>query len=863
MRFSIKSVTFLAGVLTAGSLAVSLLPVYSSAQTSSTTIILTSGSSWTVPSDWNSADNSIEVIGGGAAGGSGYPNSFGGGGGAYAKVTNISLTPGAAVGYHVGAGGSSEGNGGDTYFCTGATGCSSIGGAAVVVGAKGGVAGKPGTILDTEPISAGAGTPGVGGAASASIGSVKYSGGSGATANGECGSGGGGAAGPNGNGANGGTCVAGTSGPGGGGANGGSTGKANSSATPGAGGNGYNGTGGGVAGSGTGSNGGGGGGALRVSFGQTPLPGGTGGQDSIWQQTAGGALAGPGGGGGGSASGGTGGAGGGYGAGGGGSHGTESASGTQGVIVITYRNSVSAPPAAGPSCSITFDQNPATASAGTTIHWTSTGDNDWMYINNIGYVLGSGSAHVQPSQTTSYSGEVGHTETTQTSGTSSDSPTSQIYATPGTYTFTVPSYETLTVEVWGGGGGGTGAPYDAAAGHSGGASSWDGTLAAAGGAGGPANYTPGGAGGSGSGGTTNLTGGKGEAGVNFSYGGAGGAGANGGAGGARTNRGSSPGIVNGHPGTAPGGGGSGAVYSTARVSHSGAGAGGGGYASRAYTAGAYASGSTITVVVGAGGAGGYYNASAGGNGAPGQVKITWTADGSGSSGSSLPTSTEITDATCPATLTIDNTAQCPAGQHLSGNACLCDGTDLIPVNGQCVVCAAGETWNGTQCVAACPVGYTLQGGVCTYIGCPAGYTLQGTVCVSGPQCPAFYCVGDDLYQNDAQCNSSFLQHCTYGCLNGACLPPPRGTGDLRAVPTLVRSGETSRVSWTTTNMRSNSCTVTSSLAPSTVLSRALTGSFVSAPITQRTTYTLNCTDLAGDSFTDSAIINLLPFFQEI
>jgi hypothetical protein len=33
-----------------------------------TTIYLTSGSTWTVPSDWNSANNTIEVIGGGGRG---------------------------------------------------------------------------------------------------------------------------------------------------------------------------------------------------------------------------------------------------------------------------------------------------------------------------------------------------------------------------------------------------------------------------------------------------------------------------------------------------------------------------------------------------------------------------------------------------------------------------------------------------------------------------------------------------------------------------------------------------------------------------------------------------------------------------
>jgi hypothetical protein len=53
---------------------------------------LTSGTTWTVPSDWNTASNTIEVIGGGGGGQTGGTVSVGGGGGAYAESTNVSLT---------------------------------------------------------------------------------------------------------------------------------------------------------------------------------------------------------------------------------------------------------------------------------------------------------------------------------------------------------------------------------------------------------------------------------------------------------------------------------------------------------------------------------------------------------------------------------------------------------------------------------------------------------------------------------------------------------------------------------------------------------------------------------------------------
>jgi hypothetical protein len=142
-------------------------------------IYLTSGSSWTVPSNWNNANNSIEVIG--AGGGGGGNGRRGGGGGAYSKSTNVALTAGASVAINVGAAGTGTGaNGGDTYFngtnCAGSSAC-----------AKGGQGGAD---------HAG----GQGGAVSGGVGSIKYGGGSaGDNVDGLAdGSGGGGAAGPHG-----------------------------------------------------------------------------------------------------------------------------------------------------------------------------------------------------------------------------------------------------------------------------------------------------------------------------------------------------------------------------------------------------------------------------------------------------------------------------------------------------------------------------------------------------------------------------------------------------------------------------------------------------------------------------------------
>lgn len=242
-----------------------------------TTSYLTSGTSYTVPSDWNSTNNTIEVIGGGGGGGNGKGG--GGGGGAYSKVFNASLTPGASVTYAVGSGGATDTDGGDTYFCNSTSNCASIAGTAVVVGAKAGVKGLP---------TGSGGTGGAGGSSSSGVGSIKRSGGTGAD-----------------------TCCTGAGGGGGGAAGANGAGNNGSSQTGGSGDAGF----GGSAGSG----------------GSPPTAGGAG---TEWDATHG---SGGGGGGSNSGSGQVGGAGGAYGGGGGGGPAsTNGGAGAQGIIVIKY-----------------------------------------------------------------------------------------------------------------------------------------------------------------------------------------------------------------------------------------------------------------------------------------------------------------------------------------------------------------------------------------------------------------------------------------------------------------------------------------------------------------------------------------------
>lgn len=85
-------------------------------------LLLTSGTTWIVPSDWTSYGSQIICIAGGASGAKrmGTVAGFGGGGGAVAVLNNFVLTPGQTVYTSIGAGGAANltyGNlGGDTWL---------------------------------------------------------------------------------------------------------------------------------------------------------------------------------------------------------------------------------------------------------------------------------------------------------------------------------------------------------------------------------------------------------------------------------------------------------------------------------------------------------------------------------------------------------------------------------------------------------------------------------------------------------------------------------------------------------------------------------------------------------------------------
>src|SRR5205085_2130767 len=100
-----KSITTLSilSLASAGILFLSPAPAYAA----QTIIAITSGTTWTVPSDWDAtAADTIECIGPGGKGVTATANGAsggGGGGGAYAKISNLRLFAGQVVSIQIGA----------------------------------------------------------------------------------------------------------------------------------------------------------------------------------------------------------------------------------------------------------------------------------------------------------------------------------------------------------------------------------------------------------------------------------------------------------------------------------------------------------------------------------------------------------------------------------------------------------------------------------------------------------------------------------------------------------------------------------------------------------------------------------------
>jgi hypothetical protein len=96
---------------------------------------------------------------------------------------------------------------------------------------------------------------------------------------------------------------------------------------------------------------------------------------------------------------------------------------------------------------------------------------------------------------------------------------------------------------------------------------------------------------------------------------------------------------------------------------------------------------------------------------------------------------------------------------------------------------------------------------------------------------------------------------------GGTFLPPSADLDIRAIPSLVRQGNTTQVNWSATNVQS--CTVLGENGDQWSGTESPIGGETSSPITGQTTYTLTCIDTEGNTLQQQATVNVIPGFEEV
>lgn len=186
---------------------------------------------------------------------------------------------------------------------------------------------------------------------------------------------------------------------------------------------------------------------------------------------------------------------------------------------------------------------------------------------------------------------------------------------------------------------------------------------------------------------------------------------------------------------------------------------------------------------------------------------------------------------------------------------------------------AGHIPQGGQCIATsdvCPNIAGDQGAL------PSGYVFDGSDCVPEPnQCQQhYYCSGASLrfvgLNSNNQCTDSLIQVCDYGCNGNECNPVPTPTLDISVNHPVINPRQSVEVTWEATNVTScsvaeNNADITDSWsgAAAGCSNNSCNSTKTSAAIAQQTTYTLTCTDLEGDTLTDSVQVSMNPFYDEI
>ena len=125
----------------------------------------------------------------------------------------------------------------------------------------------------------------------------------------------------------------------------------------------------------------------------------------------------------------------------------------------------------------------------------------------------------------------------------------------------------------------------------------------------------------------------------------------------------------------------------------------------------------------------------------------------------------------------------------------------------------------------------------------------------------YYCSGDELWFRNQACQTQLIEVCTEGCSGQSCNNSGSNLSlDIRVVPGLVRSGNTTQVIWTSTNAAS--CAVSENNPNITNAWTGTSGTQTSGAIEQQTIYTLACVGLDGNTYYDTAKVNVIPVFCE-
>lgn len=199
-------------------------------------------------------------------------------------------------------------------------------------------------------------------------------------------------------------------------------------------------------------------------------------------------------------------------------------------------------------------------------------------------------------------------------------------------------------------------------------------------------------------------------------------------------------------------------------------------------------------------------------------------------------------------------------------------------------CPSGQFYENGGCVSSCDIGYTSYDDVsCVFSGCPSGYRLDysqyqcilipaqcpsgyvslgNNICRPASCTPAYSCQQDgNLYYTNAKCQQTLSQICSWGCAAGACLPAP--SGNITAIPLIVKSGETTNISWQGTNVQS--CTISGSNGNSwscTGQACSATTTKSSSAILGQTIYSLRCLGPKNMQISKSVTVDIVPNFRE-